>query len=372
MSTIEEMGIKKLGFGLMRLPQHEDKTIDIKQTADMADAFLAAGMNYFDTAYVYEGSEEAIKKALVERHPRDNYFMADKLNVRVAKSADEAKKQFETSLERTGAGYFDLYLMHALSRDITPKFEEYGLWEFAKELRAQGKIRHLGFSFHDKPDLLKELLEQHPEVEFVQLPLNYADWESLTVCSRENYELCRQYGKPVIVMEPVRGGALAKPIPQIANAIEPILNGASPASIAIRFAASLEGVITVLSGMSDMAQMQDNLSYMKEFKPLTDHEKEILAQVQDVIKGLDQIPCTACRYCTAGCPVKINIPGVFGAMNRYKIFGSLENAKRGYKYNTSGNNGLASSCIACGQCEMQCPQHIEIIKELQEVAAVLE
>ncbi len=366
----------KLGFGLMRLPKLEDGVhIDIEYTSRMVDLFLEAGMKYFDTAYVYDGglSEEAARAALVERHPRDSFYLATKLNVTAQGCVDEAtaKKQLEISLQRTGAGYFDFYLLHALSADRLAANEKYHLWEFVKEMKEKGRIRHYGFSFHDKPEILDQILTEHPDVEFVQLQINYADWESFNVQSRACLEVARKHGKPVVVMEPVKGGTLAAPPEKIAQLLREANSSASPASWAIRFAASQEGILTVLSGMSNLEQMEDNLSYMKTFQPLNEEENAVLKEAMKVLTQIRQIPCTSCHYCTPGCPMEIPIPEIFSSLNLDLIYGQRENAVRQYSWHT-GNKSKASACIQCGQCESVCPQHIEIISWLEECARTLE
>lgn len=365
----------KLGFGLMRLPRinRETDEINIEETKQMTDAFLSAGMKYFDTAYVYQGSEAAAKKALVERHPRDSYYLTSKLNAGswCVKNAEEAKAEFKTSLERTGAGYFDFYLLHALSQDNVKNYEQYDIWDYVKQLKAEGLIRHYGFSFHDKPDLLDQILTDHPDVEFVQLQLNYADWNSASVCSRENYEVCVKHNKPVVVMEPVKGGMLANPPKQVEEILKQADPEASCASWAVRFAASLPQVMTVLSGMSNMAQMNDNLSYMKAFKPLDESEQQVIRHAQDTLASIPSIQCTACHYCTNGCPMHISIPDIFSAMNKYKIYGDLQGAKASYQMTVS-RGAKASECVQCGQCEDACPQHLSIRAFLKECAETLE
>ncbi|MGI5888426.1 MAG: aldo/keto reductase [Oscillospiraceae bacterium] len=365
-------GLGKLGFGLMRLPRLEDGSIDVEQTKKMTDLFLDAGMNYFDTAFVYEGSEDACRQALVDRYPRDRYFLATKLNAwMMCNDAESAKQQFFKSLERTGAGYFDSYLLHALKRENIERYDEYGIWDFVKEQKEKGLIRHLGFSFHGDPEMLEGLLQKHPEVEFVQLQLNYADWESPSVTSRRNYEVCRKYGKYVVVMEPVKGGLLANPPEPVRKLFKEAEPDMSCASWAIRFAASLEGVAVVLSGMSKIDQMKDNLSYMKDFKPLDEKEKAVIAKAQEEMGKIFQIPCTGCHYCTPGCPVGMPIPDIFAAMNKKLLFGNDEDAKRSYRMSTEGKS-KASDCLQCGQCENACPQHLTIIEYLKQCAAALE
>ncbi len=358
----------KMGFGLMRLPRLEDgQTIDVEQTATMVDMFIEAGGTYFDTAYAYPGSEEAIKKALVERYPRDSYTLASKLMANKDIDLDTAEKEIEVSLERSGAGYFDYYLLHALQRSNYKYYEEYGLWDYVKELKEKGLIRHYGFSFHGDPELLEELLAAHPDAEFVQLQINYADWENPGVCSRQNLEICRAKGKPVTVMEPVKGGILAEPIDTVKAILDAEGKG-SYASWALRFVASQEGLLTVLSGMSSIAQMADNLSFMKDFKPLDEHELEVIKAAQKAIDEDKSIACTACRYCTKGCPMGIPIPDIFAVENRKK--GSPEfRTKREYVIVTQGK-GKASDCIQCGQCEAACPQHLPIISLLEQCRAL--
>ena len=361
----------KLGFGLMRLP-HKGLSIDIEQTSKMVDMFIEGGGTYFDTAYVYQGSEAAAKKALVERHPRESYTLATKLNASMlAVSATEkmAKKQFETSLERTGAGYFDYYLLHALDSKNYKRYEKFGIWDFAKEKKAQGQIRHVGFSFHGRPDLLEKLLTEHPEVEFVQLQINYADWENDSVLSRANYEVARKFGKPIVVMEPVKGGKLANPPEEVKKLFRAADPNASMASWAIRFAASLDGVLAVLSGMSNVEQMRDNLSYMTNFVPLNDAERRMLHEAQRIMGASVTIPCTACRYCTEGCPKQIPIPDVFAAANEILGSGRREDAERAYAAIPAGHT--AADCIACRRCEKVCPQHIEISEKMKEIQTML-
>lgn len=365
--------IPKLGFGLMRLPMLGEE-VDLEQMTKMVDLFMAKGFTYFDTAYGYLGgkSEEAIKKTLVDRYPRESFKLATKLPPWAgAKTAEEARNMFWTSLSRTGAGYFDFYLMHNINHERVRLFDEYDLWTFVQEQKAAGLIKHLGFSVHDKPEFLDDLLKKHPEVEFVQLQINYADWENDFVQSRGCYEVARKHGKPIVIMEPIKGGSLAT----MPDSITSIFKEANPAlsvsSWAIRFAASLEGIITVLSGMSTLAQMEDNVSYMEDFKPLTDEERKVIARVQDALDQIPRIPCTSCEYCTKGCPQQIPIPDLFRAMNNYLIYDNLPGAKGNYAFATS-KKSKASACVECGQCESVCPQQIKIMEELKKVADLLE
>ena len=364
----------KLGFGLMRLPKNEDGSIDIPQTSEMVDRFIAAGGTYFDTAYVYDNgkSEEAARKALVERYPRESYTLCTKLNAwNQAHDEASAKQQFYTSLERTGAGYFDFYLLHGLQPGNWTKYDEYHLWDFVQEQKAKGLLKHIGFSYHAGPELLEKLLTDHPEMDFIQLQLNYADWENPGIAARANYEVARAHGVPIVIMEPVKGGALADPLPKVKEVFDAADTKASYASWAIRYAASLHGIITVLSGMSSLEQMNDNLSYMKDFQPLSAQELEVIHKAQEAMNEDNSIPCTACHYCTDGCPKQIPIPEIFTVSNRSKVYPSWDKGKNEYKIATT-NRGRASDCIACGQCEAACPQQLSIINLLQECAASLE
>lgn len=364
----------KLGFGLMRLPKNADGSIDIAQTSEMVDHFIAAGGTYFDTAYVYDNgkSEEAARKALVERYPRESYTLCTKLNAwNQAHDEASAKQQFYTSLERTGAGYFDYYLLHGLQPGNWMKYDEYHLWDFVKEQKAKGLLKHIGFSYHADPDLLDRLLTNHPEMDFIQLQLNYADWENPGIAARANYEVARKHGVPITVMEPVKGGALANPVPKVKQVFDAANPEVSYASWAIRYVASLDGIITVLSGMSNLEQMDDNLSYMKNFQPLDEQEQQVVRQAQEALNEDNSIPCTACHYCTDGCPKKIPIPEIFSVQNRQTVYPGWDKGKNEYKIATA-NRGRASECIACGQCEGACPQQLHIIELLKECGAALE
>ena len=364
--------IKKLGFGLMRLPQKDGK-IDIEQTKVMVDKFLDAGFTYFDTAWAYAGSEDAIRQALVERYPRDKFQLATKNAAWInCKTREEAIAQFDTSLKQTGAGYFDFYLLHNLGESRTKAFDDFDMWSWIQEMKAEGKIKHIGFSFHSTPEELEEILNKHPEMEFVQLQINYADWENPAIKSKECYEVARKHGKPVIIMEPVKGGMLANPPEQVQKVFKEANPDASVASWAIKFAASLEGVITVLSGMSNIEQMEDNISYMKDFTKLSDKEEETINKAQEILKSIPIIPCTTCNYCAKVCPMKIGISGSFTAMNYLTLYNDMPAAKHQEEW-LVGGHGLksASECIKCGKCEQVCPQHIKIRKELERVAEKL-
>ena len=362
--------IKKLGFGMMRLPRKGPLT-DMEQTKRMVDLFMEAGCTYYDTAFVYPGSEEATRKALVDRYPRESYTLATKLYAAFVPTEKVAKSEFDTSLKRTNAGYFDYYLLHSLMDSNYRKYEKFHLWEFVEEQKRKGLIRHYGFSFHSGPELLDRILTEHPEAEFVQLQINYADWENPSVQSRANYEVARKHGKPIVIMEPVKGGNLANPPKEVRELFQAANPNASPASWAIRFAASLDGVLTVLSGMSNLAQIQDNLSFMRDFQPLSAEEQDVIHQAQRMLGRSNTIPCTACRYCTKGCPKQIPIPEIFAAMNRRLGSGQLAESAESYRAATA-SGGKATDCVACRQCEKACPQHIPIVEKLKECAAALE
>ena len=366
-----EKEIKKLGFGLMRLPQKDD-VIDVEQVKVMVDKFMEAGFTYFDTAWAYPGSEDAIRQALVERYPRESFQLATKNAAWInCKTREDAINQFETSLKQTGAGYFDNYLLHNLGEQRTHFFDDFDLWEFVKEKKAEGRIRHYGFSFHSTPEELEDILKAHPDAEFVQLQINYADWENPAIQSRGVYEVARKYGKPVIIMEPLKGGLLANP----PESVERILKKHSPemsaASWGIRFAADLDGVLAVLSGMSDVSQMEDNISYMKDFSGMSESEKECLDKARAALNEIPLIPCTTCNYCAKVCPMEIGISGSFTAKNIYTLFGNMDRAKRQENWLVRGHGRKpAADCIKCGKCEQACPQHIKIRDELVEIAVL--
>lgn len=372
MSEINVKDTFRLGFGLMRLPHLEDGSNDMPQICEMVDRFIAAGGTYFDTAYVYDNgkSEDALRKAVVERYPRERFTICTKMNSWLGgPTEEETKRQLEISLERTGAGYFDYYLLHALQTNNRALYDDYGLWDYVRKQKEKGLLRHIGFSFHADPVTLDQLLTEHPEVDFVQLQINYADWHNPDVASRENYEVARRHSVPITVMEPVKGGKLANPIDPVKRILTQANPDASFASWAIRYTASMEGILTVLSGMSTLAQMDDNLSYMRDFKPLTEAEQEVIRRAQMALIEDQSIPCTACRYCVDGCPMNIPIPGIF----------SVKNGQTHHTDSPSGDyalltkdTGKASDCIECGQCEGACPQRLPIIRYLQECAREFE
>ena len=360
--------VKKLGFGLMRLPK-TGAVINVKETSRMVDMFLENGFTYFDTAFVYVGSETATRKALVERYPRESYTLASKLFAIKVPSEKMAKAELDTSLKRTGAKYLDYYLLHSLDEGNYQKYDKFNLWNFVKEEKAKGRIKHYGFSFHGGPELLDKLLTEHPDTEFVQLQINYADWENPKVRSREVYEVARKHGKSIVVMEPVKGGKLADPPEEVKKIFDAVNPGASYASWAIRFAASLDGILTVLSGMSNVEQMENNISFMKDFTPLNAEEQEAIRKAQEIFNKVNEVPCTGCRYCVEGCPQQIAIPEIFKVRNRQLSFGQLEETKKEYE---AIDGAKASECIGCGQCEAVCPQKIDIIKQLEKCVEVFE
>lgn len=364
---------KKLGFGLMRLPVTESGAIDTAQVCGMVDAFMKRGFTYFDTAYVYHGgtSESAAKEFLVDRWPRESFTLATKLPSWSLKAPGDVEKIFQEQLDRTGAGYFDYYLLHAVSAEKVPVYDQYNCWQWGLEMKKKGLIRYFGFSFHDTAEVLDRILTQHPEMDFVQLQINYMDWDDESVQSRKCYEVARRHGKPVIIMEPVKGGTLASLTEKPASMLKASAPDASIPSWALRFAASLDGVLAVLSGMSTPDQMEDNLNTMDPFVPLTDDEQNLLRDVVAEIRSVPTIPCTGCRYCVDGCPMNIQIPDLLKCNNRARLYGVSDKLKKEYAEKVK-DHGPASACIRCGQCEGVCPQHLSIIAGLEETAGMFE
>jgi len=354
------------GFGCMRLPMVE-KEIDFECMNKMVDTFLLNGFNYFDTAHGYQRgkSEIALRECLVKRYDREDYVLVNKLTDAFFKSEEDIRKVFMEQLEVCGVEYFDLYLLHSLNECNYDQFKKFNAYKNVMKLKEEGYINHVGLSFHDSPELLEEILTDCPEVEYVQLQFNYIDYEDPGIASRLNYEVCVKHNKPVIVMEPVKGGGLVN-IPEEAQRIFDELNGCSNAGYAIRFAAGFDNVAMVLSGMSNLEQMEDNISFMKDFKPLNEAEMEAVDKVSQILKAQDVIPCTACRYCVDGCPAKIAIPDLFADLNARKTYHDW-NSWFYYGIHVK-NAGRASDCVGCGKCEKVCPQKLKIRELLKDVA----
>lgn len=371
MSNLSFPEIKKnFGFGCMRLPM-KDGEVDYAEFCRMIDAFIGAGFNYFDTAHGYiDGkSETAIRDCLAARYPRESYILTNKLSGPFFNKEEDILPLFESQLKACGVEYFDFYLMHAQNRNNFEKFKACRAYETALELKKQGKIRHLGLSFHDTADILDKILTEYPEVETVQIQFNYADYEDASIESRKCLDVCRKHGKPALVMEPVKGGSLVN-LPPEADKILRELDGGSNASYAIRFAASFDGIIMVLSGMGNMAMMNDNLSYMTDFKPLSDEEFKAIGKVCAIFRAQDLIQCTDCKYCMECCPMHIPIPAFFACLNSKKVFTGWSADQY---YGIIASSGIkASDCIKCGMCEKACPQHLKVRDLLDEVADTFE
>ena len=363
---------KKLGFGCMRLPMINGE-VDYNEFNKMIDYYMEQGFNYFDTAHGYLGgkSEIAIRECLAKRYPREKYILTNKLTKPYFNSREDIRGFFENQLQWCGVDYFDYYLMHAQDRNTYPHFQKTNAYMECLKLKEEGKIKHLGISFHDTAEMLEQILQDHDEIEIVQIQFNYADYESASVQSKKVYEVCRKFNKQVLVMEPVKGGGLVN-LPEEAKKIFDDLNqNMSYASYAIRFAASFDGMYKVLSGMSNFDQLKDNVDYMKEFIPLNDKEMDAALKVGQMLRNMGGIPCTACRYCVEGCPMSISIPDLFSCYNSKVQF---QDWNAGYYYNvhTQDGHGKASDCIKCGMCENICPQHLEIRKLLTKVAETFE
>ena len=372
--SIDLTRMPKLGFGLMRLPE-KDGEIDLERVCRMADAYIQAGMNYFDTAYVYHGgnSEKAVKEVLSKRYPRDRFMLATKLPGWSLKVPEDRDRIFNEQLERCGVEYFDFYLLHSLEDGSNGEtYERLDCFNWGLQKKAEGKIRHFGFSFHGSPECLIRTLDAHPEVEFVQIQLNYADWENPVVRSGELYEILRSRNIPMVIMEPVKGGSLANLTSELEAMYKAVRPSSSAASWALRFVASLPGVMTILSGMSTEEQMEDNIATFSAFEPLSTEEKALVEKVRTIMMNVQQIGCTSCRYCTPGCPMQISIPDIFRAMNTMTIYHDEFRPKAFYNSLIGRGFGRASACIACGQCEGVCPQHLPIIDLLKDASAKLD
>ena len=372
--TIDLTKMPKLGFGLMRLPVKDDE-VDLQQVCDMVDAYMKAGLNYFDTAYVYHSgkSETVAKEAIVKRYPRDSFTLATKLPAWCMKEEADRDRILDEQLARTGAGYFDFYLLHSIEEGNNyDTYERLNCFEWGLQKKAEGKIRHFGFSFHGSPQLLIKVLDEHPEVEFVQIQLNYADWENPLVRSGELYRILTERNIPIIVMEPVKGGNLASLKPELEKLYRDVRPDASIASWALRFVGSLPGVMTILSGMSDRSQMEDNLRTFTGFEPLSPEEEALIQKVRGIMMDTPLIGCTACRYCCDGCPAGISIPDVFSAVNTLRLYPNDTFRPKNFYQGLTERSGKASDCVQCGQCEGVCPQHLPIIELMQEAAKLLE
>lgn len=369
----------KLGYGLMRLPEitageHKGE-IDIEQVKELADRFMERGFTYYDTAYIYGdgASEKAFREAVVKRYPRNSYTITDKIPMMNIEREGQMAETVKVMLERLGIEYFDYLWLHAISGPNWEKARKFHSFEYLQSLKAQGITHHIGFSFHGSPDLLDEVLAAHPETEYVQLQINYLDWDDKIIQSRKCYEVCEKYDKKVVVMEPVKGGALVDVPREVYDELKRREPEKSTASWAIRFAASRKNVVVVLSGMNSIEQVEDNTSIMQKFVPLTVDEEDMLGKAAEVIRGNIAIPCTACRYCVSKCPMDIAIPDYFSVYNTYKRFGSMSvsDVINYYDY-VKEQHGKPEDCVDCGSCENRCPQHLPIRQFLKDVHAALD
>ncbi len=373
--SIDLTRMPKIGFGLMRLPE-TDGVIDIDKVCKMVDSYMEAGFTYFDTAYVYHGgnSEKAVKEAIVKRHPRDSFTIATKLPAWCIHSYEDRDKIFNEQLERCGVDFFDFYLLHSIEDGNNyDTYEKYDCFNWGIKKREEGKIKHLGFSYHGTPELLVKVLDKHPEIEFVQIQLNYADWDNKIVHSGELYQILADRNIPIIVMEPCKGGKLANHDDECQAILKGVRPDKSIASWAFRYVGSLPGVTTILSGMSTQDQLEDNMNTFRNFEPLSDEEKEAIEKVKEVMFRIELVGCTACRYCVDGCPMKIAIPDVISAVNTKRKF--PDDIRPNFFYGglvERDGNGKASACIGCGQCEGVCPQHLPIISIMKEAAEKFE
>lgn len=371
--AIDLTKMPKLGFGLMRLPENGGR-IDHEHVCRMVDSYMKAGMNYFDTAYVYHGgkSEVAAREALVKRYPRDSFYLATKLPAWELRREEDRDRIFNEQCERAGVDYFDFYLLHSIENGNIDTYNRLDCFNWGIKKKEEGKIKHFGFSFHGSPDLLEKVLDEHPETEFVQIQLNYADWNNPVVQSGALYEILSERNIPMIIMEPVKGGTLASLKPELEEKYKAVRPDKSIASWALRYVGSLPGVMTILSGMSNEEQMNDNIGTFAEFEPLSEKEREAVAEVTRIMLDIKQIGCTACRYCVDGCPMKISIPDVFKVVNTMTLYDEEFRPKAFYNGLINTGHGRASACVGCGQCEGVCPQHLPIISLLKDASARLD
>ena len=367
MKTLLDSSVPRLGFGLMRLKELQNGEIDMELAKKLVDDFMAKGFRYFDAAYSYlDGRCEGVfKSAVVDRYPRDSYYIATKLPLWGISTKEECIERVNTSLSRLGSGYVDFWLLHSLREETLEKAEEIGAWELMKELKSTGKAKHIGFSYHDSPEKLDAYLDRHPEAEFVQLQINYLDWESKNVRARECYEVVRKHGLPVIIMEPIKGGNLATGNKEI----QALFGDATPASLALRWVAEKEGVMMILSGMNDEAQVAENTDVMASPIPLTEKEHAALDRAAEIMNSAPRYGCTGCRYCVEGCPAGILIPRIIDFYNDSITYQNYAQTKAGFlRYYTKG---MPSACIGCGQCESVCPQHLPVPEIMEKAAALL-
>ncbi len=369
------MSSPAIGFGLSRLPHLEDGSIDIEKLITLVDRYMESGYHNFETAYIYEKgkSEMAFKEAVSSRYPRESFWLTDKFPLQIHKGPEKWDEIFQTSLKRTGLEYIDLYYLHAMDRSLMNEYEPKGIWEFMKKLKAEGKVRYIGFSSHDKADLIDEILTKHPEIDYVQIQLNWRDWENEDVQARKCYEAIRKHGKLLTVMEPLRGGNLGAVNPELCKVLTDERPNQSIASWGLRFAGSWDGVKVVHSGMNDMFQLEDNLKTFQNWEPMDAREKKILADLVTELEKVPAVPCTACGYCVDGCPVRINIPRIIKLYNEYLVYKDLARARRAYPFECEAlkGRGLPYECIECGQCENICTQHVEIIQVLKDIHKTL-
>lgn len=369
------MSSPAIGFGLSRLPHLEDGSIDIEKLITLVDRYMESGYHNFETAYIYEKgkSEMAFKEAVSSRYPRESFWLTDKFPLQIHKGPEKWDEIFQTSLKRTGLEYIDLYYLHAMDRSLMNEYEPKGIWEFMKKLKAEGKVRYIGFSSHDKADLIDEILTKHPEIDYVQIQLNWRDWENEDVQARKCYEAIRKHGKLLTVMEPLRGGNLGAVNPELCKVLTDERPNQSIASWGLRFAGSWDGVKVVHSGMNDMLQLEDNLKTFQNWEPMDAREKKVLADLVEELEKVPAVPCTACGYCVDGCPVRINIPRIIKLYNEYLVYKDLARARRAYPFECEAlkGRGLPYECIECGQCENICTQHVEIIQVLKDIHKTL-